>query len=206
MISILFIIIAYLLGSIPTSVWVGKRFYGIDVRKEGSKNAGATNTFRVLGKKPGIVVLVIDILKGLLAIYLTKWVTSSDSANWQSYCQILSAIAAVLGHMFPIFAQFKGGKGVATSFGVILGIYPEAAGICALVFLMVFIASQYVSLGAIVAAILFPILVTFIFHQYLELKIFSWGLSLLVIYKHKLNIKRLLTGSENKMNIFKKSS
>lgn len=202
----LFVILAYLLGSIPTAVWVGKRFYAIDVREHGSKNAGATNTFRVLGKKPGIIVLAIDIIKGFVAVSCVVWFFPSEYTNEYPYFLIMAAIAAVVGHLFPVFAQFKGGKGVATSLGVILGVYPEAAGICVGVFLLVFVWSKYVSLGAIVSSIVFPILVNFIFDTSIELKIFSWILSALVIYKHKLNIQRLIAGNENKMNIFKKSS
>lgn len=208
-----FVILAYLLGSIPTAVWVGRRFYDLDVREHGSKNAGATNTFRVLGKKAGIIVLSIDILKGFLAVGILYgisnllWeITNSSEESIQAYFLIMAAISAVFGHMFPVFAGFRGGKGVATSLGVILGLYPAAAGICIVVFLSVFIVSRYVSLGAIVASVVFPLIVNFVFETTFELKIFSWVLSALVIYKHKLNIKRLLCGSENKMNLFKKSS
>lgn len=204
--NLIYVVIAYLLGSIPTAVWVGKRFYGLDVREHGSKNAGATNTFRVLGKKPGIFVLAIDVIKGFLAVSIMTWNTQHLGEDEQSYFQIAAAIAAVVGHMFPVFAQFKGGKGVATSLGVILGLYPAAAGVCVVVFLTVFLASQYVSLGAIVAAFIFPLMVNFVFESSFWLKAFSWVLAALVIYKHKLNISRLLAGNENKMNLFRKSS
>ncbi|MBN9294713.1 MAG: glycerol-3-phosphate 1-O-acyltransferase PlsY [Flavobacteriia bacterium] len=204
--NLIYVLLAYLLGSLPTAVWVGKRFYGLDVREHGSKNAGATNTFRVLGKKPGIFVLAIDVIKGFLAVSIMTWNTQYLGEDEQSYFQIAAAIAAVVGHMFPVFAQFKGGKGVATSLGVILGLYPAAAGVCVVVFLAVFIASQYVSLGAIVAAFIFPLMVNFIFESSFWLKAFSWVLAALVIYKHKLNISRLLAGNENKMNLFRKSS
>lgn len=204
--NLIYVALAYLLGSLPTAVWVGKRFYGLDVREHGSKNAGATNTFRVLGKKPGIFVLAIDVIKGFLAVSIMTWNTQHLGEDEQSYFQIAAAIAAVVGHMFPVFAQFKGGKGVATSLGVILGLYPAAAGVCVVVFLAVFIASQYVSLGAIVAAFIFPLMVNFVFESSFWLKAFSWVLAALVIYKHKLNISRLLAGNENKMNLFRKSS
>lgn len=206
MIYLLLIIVAYILGSIPTAVWIGRKFYNLDVREHGSKNAGATNTFRVLGKKPGIIVLCIDVLKGLVAVLLMKYFVKNLDSDFQSYLLIGAAIIAVIGHMFPIFARFKGGKGVATSLGVIIGIYPEAALICIMVFLAVFIMSNYVSLGAITASIIFPITVIFIFKQSFSLEIFSVVLSFLVIYKHKLNIKRLLKGNENKMSLFKKTS
>lgn len=205
-ICFLYILVAYLLGSIPTAVWVGKKFYDLDVREHGSKNAGATNTFRVLGKKPGSIVLVIDIVKGLLAVFIMKLGVGTVDEEFQPYFLIAAAIMAVIGHMFPIFAQFKGGKGVATSLGVILGLYPIAAGICLGVFLIVFIISHYVSLGAIVTSVVFPLLVIFIFKETMPLEVFSIILASLVIYKHKLNIQRLIHGNESKMTLFKKTS
>lgn len=203
---ILFAIIAYLLGSIPTAVWLGKMKYGIDVREHGSKNAGATNTFRTLGKKAGIVVLSIDIVKGFIASFLPYLFKVGP---WQSdeliTVQIVAAICAVVGHVYPLFANFRGGKGVATSLGVIIGIHPPAAGLCILVFLIVFISSQYVSLGAIVASIIFPTSIYFIFKSdSIYLLSFSIILASLVIYKHRQNIQRLIAGNENKMNLFKK--
>lgn len=203
---ILFGIIAYLLGSIPTAVWVGKSKYGIDVREHGSKNAGATNTFRVLGKKAGITVLSIDVLKGFVATFLPFLF---GVGPWQSdelfTVQILAALAAVVGHVFPVFAGFRGGKGVATSLGVIIGLHPPAAGICIGVFLIVFIISKYVSLGAICAAVTFPASIYFIFGiKSVWLNGFSILLASLVIIAHRQNIKRLMCGNENKMNLFKK--
>jgi len=203
-INIFLVLLAYFIGAIPTSVWVGKRFYNIDIRTQGSKNAGATNTFRILGKKAGIIVLLIDILKGFVTVSSVKWL-NSEQDELVSYFIIASSIAAVIGHIYPIYVGFRGGKGVATSLGVILAAYPSAAGICVLIFLMVFISSNYVSLGAICASFVFPILVTFIFHAALPLKIFSWVLATLVIYKHRTNIKRLLSGTESKMHLFKKT-
>lgn len=200
--------LAYLLGSIPTAVWIGRSMYGVDVREHGSKNAGATNTFRVLGKKPGIMVLSIDIFKGFIAASLVVFLKNllNDQSNEHLiHLQIVGAIAAVIGHVFPIFAGFDGGKGVATSLGVVIGIHPAAAGICLLLFLIIFISSQYVSLGAISAAIVFPLVLIFIFKiESTWLMVFSIILSLAVILAHRKNIKRLLTGTENKMNLFKK--
>lgn len=203
---ILFGILAYLLGSIPTAVWVGKRKYNIDVREHGSKNAGATNTFRVLGKKAGILVLSIDILKGTTAVLASYFLTT---LSWQDdhliHLKIVSGICTVLGHIFPLYAGFKGGKGVATSLGVIIGIHPLAALICIVLFLVVFIASKYVSLGAIIASISFPLSLYLIFNnQNKILTLFSIVLASVVIILHHANIKRLLTGTENKMNLFKK--
>lgn len=205
---ILYSFIAYLLGSIPTAVWVGRAWYDIDVREHGSKNAGATNTFRVLGKKPGIVVLIIDVLKGATATFLPVIFTLGNSASEQEHLiqiQILAAIFAVTGHVFPVFAQFKGGKGVATSLGVIIGLQPLAALICVVLFLIVFILSKFVSLGAICAAVAFPLIIRFVIGENsVWLFGFSILLSGLVIFAHRKNIGRLLKGEENKMNLFKK--
>ncbi|MFN5148227.1 MAG: glycerol-3-phosphate 1-O-acyltransferase PlsY [Flavobacteriia bacterium] len=204
---ILFSIIAYLLGSIPTAVWIGRYRYGLDVREHGSKNAGATNTFRVLGKKPGILVLFIDIVKGALATALPEMILESNLQDPDHLIQIriLSAIFAVTGHVFPIFAQFRGGKGVATSLGVIIGLQPIAALICVSLFLVVFVSSKYVSLGAITAAIAFPLINYFMLgEKSFWLLSFSLLLSALVIIAHRKNINRLMKGEENKMNLFKK--
>lgn len=203
---IIFGLLAYLLGSIPTSVWIGKAYYNLDIRKHGSFNAGATNTFRVLGKKPGIIVLLIDVTKGSLAVLLPYFlISNSISYDRLVLIQILTAIMAVVGHVFPLFANFDGGKGVATSLGVIIGLHPPAAIICFAIFLLVFIISKYVSLGAIVASFLFPILINFVFQvDSFWLRLFSVILGAIVIITHKKNIVRILKGEEGKMNLFKK--
>ena len=205
---IIFSLVAYFLGSIPSAVWVGKAWYDIDVREHGSKNAGATNTFRVLGKKAGIVVLSMDIIKGGLATFLPVlfFQTSVEVGNDRLIqIQILAAIFAVIGHVFPIFAQFKGGKGVATSLGVIIGLQPLAALICVVLFLIVFILFQFVSLGAIVAALVFPFVIRYVIQEDSNwLFSFSILLSFLVIFAHRKNIGRLVKGEEAKMNLFKK--
>lgn len=197
--------IAYLLGSIPTAVWVGLAWYGTDIREHGSKNAGATNTFRVLGKKAGIVVLSVDILKGFVAVFLPFiWGVGSWGDNALVHVQLIAAIAAVLGHVFPVFAKFNGGKGVATSLGVTIGLHPLAAAICLGIFLFVFVVSNFVSLGAICAAIAFPTLLIFVFDISSPYFIaFSIILSTAVIIAHRKNIGRLIRGEENKMNLFK---
>lgn len=206
---IVFGLFAYALGSIPTAIWVGKAWYNMDVREHGSLNAGATNTFRVLGKKPGIIVLVVDIFKGFLAVSLVKWFVEYKS--WDHtfdeviQVQVVCAVLAILGHIFPLFARFKGGKGVATSLGIIIGIEPLSALICITLFLFVFLISNYVSLGAIVVSFVFPVVVYWITDNSSDvLLIFSIVLSLAVIASHRKNIARLIKGEENKMNLFKK--
>ena len=201
----IFSVTAYILGSIPTAVWVGKRFYGLDVREHGSKNAGATNTFRVLGKKPGKIVLAIDVLKGLIAVLLPLTVAYTHNENTIINYKLFAAIFVILGHVFPLFAGFRGGKGVATSLGVIFAIHPPAAGICLAIFLLVFLTFNYVSLGAIVTAISFPIVIHFVFNvSSLPLNIFSIVIGTAVVITHKKNILRLIQGSENKMFVFSK--
>ncbi|NDF61178.1 MAG: glycerol-3-phosphate 1-O-acyltransferase, partial [Crocinitomicaceae bacterium] len=158
-------VVGYLLGSIPTAVWVGKRFYGVDVREHGSKNAGATNTFRVLGKKPGKIVLIIDVLKGLLAVLTPQLMYPELSYESIIQLKIIAAITVILGHVFPLFAGFKGGKGVATALGVIIAIHPLAACICLGIFLAVFLTFNYVSLGAIITSVFFPIVLIFVFQE-----------------------------------------
>ncbi|MCB0769364.1 MAG: glycerol-3-phosphate 1-O-acyltransferase PlsY [Flavobacteriales bacterium] len=194
---------AYLVGSIPTSVWWGRTFHGLDVREHGSRNAGATNTFRVLGKRAGIPVLMIDILKGFLPVRILPNFTSldPDSAPWMWF-RLALVIATVLGHLYPVFAGFRGGKGVATSFGGILAIHPGAAGACVVVFTLVFFTTRYVSLGSLSAAITFPLAVLLVFHETSPVKIgFAVILCLLVFYTHRQNIGRLLRGEERRMSL-----
>ncbi|MBI2258427.1 MAG: glycerol-3-phosphate 1-O-acyltransferase PlsY [Flavobacteriia bacterium] len=201
---ILFCLIAYLLGSIPSSVWIGKSFHQIDVREHGSNNAGATNTFRVLGKKAGIIVLMLDIIKGVLAVLIVDLFVQSDEYYFV-LLKLSCGILAVIGHIFPVFARFNGGKGVATSFGILIGIFPLAALITCFVFLISFLISRYVSLGALISAFTFPFTVIFVLkYDNTILMIFSILLSLTVIITHHKNIRRLLNGTENKMNFFKK--
>jgi glycerol-3-phosphate acyltransferase PlsY len=201
------VIIAYLIGSIPTAFWVGKYFNGIDIREHGSKNAGATNTFRVLGKKSGWFVLMVDILKGVAAATLPYWFQSQliGFKDELLILQLSASFSAVFGHVFPIFAGFRGGKGVATSLGIVIGLNPLAAAICLVVFLLVFITSKYVSLGAITAALVFPFVSYFVLKNDIRIMIiFTIILSFLVIVAHRKNISRLLKGEENKMNLLRK--
>lgn len=195
--------IAYLLGSIPSSVWVGKRYFGIDVREAGSRNAGATNTFRLLGRKAGILVLTMDLVKGFVASVLptllsvTGLFTASDPVQFQLACGVF----AVIGHILPVFAGFRGGKGVATLAGMMIAIHPAAVGLCLAVFLTLLLTFGYVSLGSMVAAIAFPIfLVLRVFGEWNStLLIFGIVMSIAIVYTHKKNIVRLMNGEENKV-------
>ena len=209
--SILALILAYLFGSIPTAVWIGQAFYNIDVREYGSGNAGATNTFRVLGKKAGIPVMLLDILKGWTATNLAYIIGVSTTGAYHSVAFTNYALAlgvtAVMGHLFPIFAGFRGGKGVATLFGMILAINLQASLLCVLVFLVVLLLTQYVSLASIIAGFTFPIGVTFIFPVSIKsVVIYGMCIFLLILVTHQKNIERLLKGKESKVNLFKKKT
>lgn len=197
---ILLIVSAYLIGSIPTSVWVGKVFFKLDVRDHGSGNAGATNTIRVLGWKAGLPVFVFDVFKGWVAVMLAVFFVSSFfSSDQLVYLKIALAGAVVLGHVFPLFAGFRGGKGVATLLGVGIALYPLAVWIVLGVFIVVLLATGYVSLGSITGSIVFPFLEIFLFKQE---NIWLIGLSILVAifipFIHRKNIKRLFKGEESK--------
>jgi len=195
---------AYLLGSIATAVWTGKLFHNVDVREHGSGNAGATNVIRVLGWKTGIPVLLFDVIKGWLAAMLPVFFGLADegTALLTNY-QILAGIAAVLGHIFPVFAGFRGGKGVATIFGVLLAIHPLLTISCLGVFILVMLATGYVSLSSMSAGLAFPLFL-FIFFETASVffEIFSIIVAIALIITHRKNLKRLLKGEESKL--FKK--
>ncbi|HXB41573.1 MAG TPA: glycerol-3-phosphate 1-O-acyltransferase PlsY [Bacteroidia bacterium] len=199
-----FVFLAYLLGSLPTSVWWGKAFYGIDVREFGSGNAGATNTIRVLGKRAGFPVLFIDILKGSCAVMLAFMSDfASGSASFVNY-QIALGIAAVIGHIFPVFAGFRGGKGVATLLGVALAMEPQVAGLALIIFLIVLMLFKYVSLASMSAGLSFPIILMTMFPgRPVSMVAFSVMVSILLIVTHKKNIQRLLKKQESKVSLFK---
>ncbi|MCT1532223.1 glycerol-3-phosphate 1-O-acyltransferase PlsY [Sphingobacterium daejeonense] len=205
------VILAYLFGSIPTAVWFGQAFYGVDVREYGSGNAGATNTFRVLGKKAGSIVMFVDILKGWTATNLPYLLDSSIVGNHDGpqfvNVQLALGVIAVLGHLFPIFAGFRGGKGVATLFGMVLAIHWPAALICVSVFLLVLLITHYVSLSSIMAGFAFPFSVAFIFKTTVP-SILLYGIAIcaLILVTHQKNIERLLKGKESKIYLFKKKS
>jgi glycerol-3-phosphate acyltransferase PlsY len=204
--TLLFILLAYLTGAFPSAVWVGKTFYKIDVREFGSGNAGATNTFRVLGKKAGIPVLIMDILKGWLCVnYILFLTTIPQTAELVFETQLAFGIAAVIGHLFPVYTGFRGGKGIATLLGILIGLNPVAAFFSILVFVVVFISSKYVSLGSILASISFPILVIFILGSTnTSLNLFAFFVPILSLITHQKNIERLLRGEETKVTFGKK--
>jgi glycerol-3-phosphate acyltransferase PlsY len=203
MIFLILILVSYIIGSFPTAVWVGKIFHNIDIREHGSCNAGATNTFRVLGNKWGWIVLFVDIGKGYLAASLPFFLSSLyyGFKDEVLILQLIASLCAVVGHVFPVFANFRGGKGVATTLGIILAINLDTALISLAIFLIVFLITQYVSLGAIIASILFPFISFFAMHEDARIMIiFSILVSLIVLFSHRKNINRLLRGEENKMN------
>lgn len=203
--NILFLLGAYLLGSIPSAVWIGKYFYRTDVREFGSGNAGATNVFRVLGKKAGIPVLIIDVLKGFLAVCIAYTSDYSGGSKQFINLQLVLGIASLVGHIFPIFASFRGGKGIATLLGIILAILPFAALISIAIFITVLLISKYVSLSSMAAAVAFPIIVIIIFKTTTpSLIIFSILIAIMVLITHQKNIERLLRREESKANLIKK--
>jgi glycerol-3-phosphate acyltransferase PlsY len=202
------ILLAYLLGSIPTSVWIGRSFFKKDVRDYGSGNAGATNTLRILGWKAGVFVLVFDVLKGVLAVFLSDYFVPDGFTGAQIiHYNVICAVVAVIGHVYPVFVGFKGGKGVATLTGVMFALLPWEMGAACVVFLVVMLISRYVSLSSIITALCYPFIVVFlpkIFPSLLtaaELSevIFSVVIALFIPIVHLKNIKRLLKGEEKKL-------
>lgn len=199
------IVLAYLVGSIPTAVWVSKRIFGVDIREHGSGNAGATNTFRILGTKAGVFVMVVDMLKGFIAVKLSLFSPYALHTEQLVNLQVFLGLFAVLGHIFPIWADFKGGKGIATLFGMILAIQPLVAVSMVGVFMLMLYLTRYVSLSSIVASIAFPVMIFFIFREpELSYKLFAIATAFLVVLTHHKNINRLLQGNENKVAIFRK--
>lgn len=196
-------IIAYLLGSISFSVIISKKMAGFDVREKGSGNAGATNVLRSVGKKAAILTLVCDCLKGVLAI-LIAFIAGKIMKDLDASLLVqLAGIFVILGHTFPVFFKFKGGKGVATSLGVLLMVNWQIGLICLVFALILMALTRFVSLGSIAAAILFPVLTVFIHTNYLvsgNYVIFAIILAVFVVFNHRANVKRLLEGKENKLS------
>ena len=207
---IVFCLLGYAIGSVPSAVWVGKSFFGIDVREHGSGNAGATNVFRVLGKSAGSAVLLLDVLKGLFSARLAYLYVNSIDASLTAVeimdYKIVFGVMAIVGHLFPVFAGFRGGKGVATLFGVIITLNPGLALWAVVVFLLVFLPSGYVSLSSMIAGISIPVLAIRVFGIYQTgVVVFTITLAVLVVVTHKKNIQRLISGTENRAKIFGKS-
>jgi acyl phosphate:glycerol-3-phosphate acyltransferase len=200
--AIFAVLIAYLLGAIPTSVWIGKIFYRVDVRDHGSGNAGATNTIRVLGLKAGIPVLIFDVLKGWFAVYIANFYTFSPVSSGLTEFRIMLAAAAVIGHVFPVYVGFRGGKGIATLLGVGIGLFPVGAVIALGVFIIVVSISRYISLGSIVAAVTFPVTELAVLgnHDSVPLVVLSLFIAVFVPVTHKKNITRLIRGEESKFS------
>lgn len=196
---------AYLVGSIPSAVWVGRTFYNIDVREYGSGNAGATNTFRVLGKKPGIVVLIMDILKGFLAVKLAYFMGDYDSQSPEFIdFEIALAVCGLMGHIFPVFVGFRGGKGVATMLGILIGIHPPAAIFCAITFILTLYLSGYVSLSSMISGIVFPIIIMVFYSTNSSINIFSLAVAILVLITHQRNIERIIRKEESRVKWYRK--
>ena len=197
---------SYLLGSIPNAVWIGKTFFNIDVREHGSGNAGATNTLRVLGKKAGIVVLLLDFFKGLAASSIMFLQTDvMDGTPEFRKIQLLFGLVAVIGHVFPIFAGFKGGKGIATLLGMVVGVSWPVSLFCAITFVLIVWISKYISLGSILGTLFSPIFVRAIYGEdETFFMYFCLLMALAVIYTHRSNINRLREGTETKFSFSKK--
>ena len=208
-------IIAYLLGSIPSAVWIGKRYYGVDVREHGSKNAGTTNVLRVLGARAAVPVFVIDFLKGFLAVTLFTLLKYDDgitSPVWIINLKIAAVFVVALGHIFPIFAGFRGGKGVATMLGALTGIRPTIAFLCFAVWFLVLMLWHYVSLASVVAGVSFPIFASIfagsmyarydLDHTPITFVVFSFVVAIILVWTHRKNIGRILDGVEPKARIW----
>ncbi len=199
------IVLAYLIGSTPSAVWISKGVFGMDIREHGSGNAGATNAFRVLGPWAGTSVMVLDMLKGILAVKLALLTSFSWGSEAMINLQVVLGLCAVLGHIFPIWAEFRGGKGIATLFGMILGIQPLVAVFLVLVFLLMLFLTRYVSLSSISASIAFPLLILFIFREpETSYRLFAICTACLVVLTHHKNINRLIQGNESKVPLFRK--
>lgn len=196
---VIFLLIGYILGALPNGVWIGKHFKGIDIREHGSKNSGATNAYRVLGAKYGIMVLVADALKGFLPPFI------ASKFGVEGNYLLLIGMVAIVGHTLSFFLNFKGGKGVATSLGVFLFLIPKVTLTLFIIFVVVVAITRYISLGSIIASIMLPILTYFYPTENgldkLPLLIMTTLIGAFVVYKHKSNIGRLLNGTENKFKL-----
>lgn len=198
-------IFAYAIGSIMSSVLISRKFAGFDVREKGSKNAGSTNVLRTIGVKAAILTLICDILKGVVAILIAMLIAKIAKIEDPRILKYLAGLAVILGHTFPIFFEFKGGKGVATALGVLLVLDWKIGLICLFLALILMAITKMVSVGSITAAILYPILVVMMHgKENILIGIISLLISSLVIFNHRANIQRLKEGKENKLNFSKK--
>ncbi|MFA5142774.1 MAG: glycerol-3-phosphate 1-O-acyltransferase PlsY [Candidatus Omnitrophota bacterium] len=198
--------LAYIIGSFPTSFIMARMLKGIDIRDVGSGNAGATNVLRAVGKLPALITLIVDIAKGILAVTVLADLTYPyiESLDYDFYRSFLGLVA-VCGHIWPVWLKFKGGKGVATTLGVAIGLAPLVLLPCIVIWLIIFFTTNYVSLASIVALMAFPVLAIALI-QPLYLVLISVVICSISIFKHKENIKRLLKGQENKTVLFKSKS
>lgn len=204
---ILLLVCAYIMGSVLNAVWVSKVFYGFDVRDFGSKNAGSTNTVRILGWKAGIPVFILDAFKGFAAVNLVRiYSYYAPGTNYFVTFQLLLGAFAVIGHIFPVFYKFKGGKGVASLFGIVLAISLWPTLITLGIFVITLLITRYVSLSSMIAGIVFPLLIMFVFPTSIQsLIIFSLIISILLLLTHQKNIQRLINREESKANfLFRK--
>lgn len=199
---VLVALVAYLIGSINFAIIFSKKFAGFDVREKGSKNAGTTNVLRTVGKKAAVLTLICDILKGVVSVLLAMLAAYIWKETDAEVLKYLAGLFAIIGHTWPVYYGFKGGKGVATSLGVLLMANAQIGVICLVFALIIMIATRWVSLGSILAAILFPILTVFMTDNFWA-KVISILIGLLVVFNHRSNIKRLKQGTENKLS-FKK--
>jgi glycerol-3-phosphate acyltransferase PlsY len=201
----LLLITSYLIGSIPTALLISRKYFGIDIREYGSGNMGATNAFRILGSKFGTIIMVFDVLKGMLAVglfYLLPYYISNELER--TNFMIALGLSSVIGHIFPVFAEFKGGKGVATLLGMILAIQPLVALTCIGVFLIVLFLTRYVSLSSILGAVMLPICVLWIWNEHeLTYRIFALLVAIMIVITHQKNISRIIKGAENRVPILK---
>ncbi len=190
----------------PTALWVGKAFFGMDIREHGSGNSGATNTFRVLGKKAGIAVLLIDVIKGLTAASLVRYLDFIEPGTVRYVnLQLLFGLSSVVGHIFPIYANFKGGKGIATLLGMVIGIHYLSALVCIGLFVVILFSTRYVSLSSILAAVAFPQIAVGIYKNEEPLFVaFGIAAAIMVVMTHQKNIVRLVAGNENKAKLLKR--
>jgi len=204
------VVLSYIIGSFPTSIIVGKLLKGIDIREHGSGNAGGTNVFRVLGPGPGIFVMLFDAFKGFAATFWVSRIVIDPLPAGAGMVMILAGVGAIVGHIWTVFARFRGGKGVGTAAGMLLALFPKALLVCLLVFFVVLFLSKIVSLSSMSAAVALPVtLSVFKFPLHMpvanSLYVFSFIAAALIIFTHRSNIKRLLNGTENRFGKKKKA-